>query len=114
MLGENPVEPVQKIELIGRRRPRLVIEAAARDPEQPALPVTDSPAFGAIIPSSGHSIGSRRWNLWPASPASQQAGDGGLSGKKIAFDLQLTDLAMQVVDHLLCIVDRRRLGATRE
>jgi hypothetical protein len=21
-----------------------------------------------IIPSSGHSIGSRRWNLWPASP----------------------------------------------
>src|ERR1700758_4956243 len=74
----------------------------------------DSAAFGAIIPSSGHSIGLRRWNLWPASPASQQTGDGGLPGKKIPFDLQLADLAVQIVDHPLRIVDRRRLVATRE
>jgi hypothetical protein len=38
MLGENPVEPVQQIELLRRWRPGLVIEAAARDPEQRALP----------------------------------------------------------------------------
>src|SRR6266480_5952928 len=38
MLGENPVEPVQQIELIRGHRSGLVIEAAARDPEQRALP----------------------------------------------------------------------------
>src|SRR5947209_15593065 len=45
MLGENPVEPVQQIELIRGRRPGLVIEAAARDPEQPALPVYGQPCI---------------------------------------------------------------------
>jgi hypothetical protein len=70
--------------------------------------------FGAIIPSSGHSIGSRRWNLWPASRASQQTGDGGLPGKKIAFALRLADLAVQIIDHLVCILDRRFLVARRE
>jgi hypothetical protein len=35
-----------------------------------------------------------------SSPASQHSGDGGLPGKKIALDLQLSDLAVQVVDHL--------------
>src|SRR5262249_49135244 len=37
-------------------------------------------------------------------------GDGGLPSKKIALDLQLADLAVQIVDHLLRIFDRRRLA----
>ena len=71
MFGEDPIEPVQQIKFVRRRRPGPVIEAAARDPEQHALP--------------------------RSSPASQQTGDGGLPGKKIAFDLQLADLAVQIV-----------------
>src|SRR5947209_20412580 len=43
------------------------------------------------------------------SPASQQSGDGGLPGKKIALDLQLADLAVQIVNHPLRIRDRWRL-----
>jgi hypothetical protein len=43
-----------------------------------------------------------------SSPASQQSGDGGLPGKKIALDLQ------QIVDHLLRIRGRRRLAAAPE
>src|SRR5580692_723303 len=38
MVGENPVEPLQKLEFRRRFRPRPVIEAAARNPEQRALP----------------------------------------------------------------------------
>src|SRR5580693_6843449 len=38
MVGENPVEPLQKLEFLGRFRPRPVVEAAARNPEQRALP----------------------------------------------------------------------------
>jgi hypothetical protein len=55
-------------------------------------------------------------SLAPAqsSPASQQSGDGGLPGKKIALDLQLPDLAVQIVDHLLRILGRRRLAAARK
>jgi hypothetical protein len=49
MRGENPIEPIEKIDLLRRYRPALIVEAATRDPEQRALPVTDSPAFGAII-----------------------------------------------------------------
>src|SRR5437868_2301752 len=49
-----------------------------------------------------------------SSPASQQSGDGGLSGKKIALDLQLADLAVQIVNDLLRIPDRRRLVAARK
>src|SRR2546421_10187646 len=49
-----------------------------------------------------------------SSPASQHSGDGGLPGKKIALDLQLPDLAVQIVDHLLRISDRRRLTAARK
>jgi len=49
-----------------------------------------------------------------ASPASQHSGDGGLPGKKIALDLQLPDLPVQFVDHLLRILDRRRLAAARK
>src|SRR5690349_24976973 len=58
--------------------------------------------------------------LWTAplpaqsSPASQKSGDGGLPGKKIALDLQLADLAVQIVDDLLRIPDHRRLVATRK
>jgi hypothetical protein len=48
-----------------------------------------------------------------SSPASQQSGDGGLPSKKNAFDLQLADLTVQIVDELLRVVDRRRLVATR-
>src|SRR6516162_6797746 len=49
-----------------------------------------------------------------SSPASQQSGDGGLPGKKIPLDLQLTDLPMQIVDYLLRIVERRRLVAAHK
>src|SRR5204862_626013 len=58
--------------------------------------------------------------LWTAplpaqsSPASQQSGDGGLPGKKIALDLQLADLAVQIVNDLLRILDRRRFFAARK
>jgi hypothetical protein len=41
-----------------------------------------------------------------SSPASQHSGDGGAPGKKIALDLQLADLAVQIVDDLLRIFDR--------
>ena len=43
------------------------------------------------------------------SHASQQSGDGGLPGKKIALDLQLSDLPVQIVDHLLRVLDRGAL-----
>src|ERR1700733_5404122 len=43
MLGENPVEPVQKTARIRRRRSRLVVEAAARNAEQAALPAYGQP-----------------------------------------------------------------------
>src|SRR6201997_3862519 len=46
-----------------------------------------------------------------SSPASQHSGDGGLPGKKIALDLQLPDLAVQIVDHLLRVIGRRPLAA---
>src|SRR4029077_11569543 len=49
-----------------------------------------------------------------SSPASQHSGDGGLPGKKIALDLQLPDLAVQIVDHFLRIRRRRRLIAARK
>src|SRR6185295_15003652 len=49
-----------------------------------------------------------------SSPASQHSGDGGLPGKKIALDLQLPDLAVQIVDYLLRLRDRRRLAAARK
>jgi hypothetical protein len=42
------------------------------------------------------------------------SGDGGLPGKKIALDLQLTHLSMQIVYHLLRILDRNRLVAARK
>jgi hypothetical protein len=97
MLGENPVEPIEKIELLGRRRPGMIVEAAARDREQPTLPVDGQ-------------LRVRR----DSSPASQQTGDGGLPGKKIPFDLQLADLSVQIVDYPLPIVDCGRLVAPRE
>src|SRR5215469_2548889 len=49
MVRENPIEPLQKVELLRTFRPWPVIKAAARHPEQRALRVTDSPASGAII-----------------------------------------------------------------
>ena len=49
-----------------------------------------------------------------SSPAPQHSGDGGLPGKKIALDLQLPDLAVQIIDHLLRIFDRRCLAAARK
>src|SRR5580704_8567388 len=45
MVGENPVEPLQKLEFLRRFRPRPVIEAAARNPEQRALPAYGQPRF---------------------------------------------------------------------
>lgn len=45
---------------------------------------------------------------------SQHAGDGGLAHKKITLDLQLPDLPMQIVDHVLRITNRSCLAATRE
>src|SRR5690349_24633136 len=94
---ENPVEPLQKLEFLRRAPPRPVIEAAARNPQQRALPGL----WTAPLPAQ-------------SSPASQQSGDGGLPGEKIALDLQLADLAVQIVNHLLRIRDRRRLVATRK
>src|SRR5271165_3893249 len=43
LVGENPVEPLQKLEFRRRFRPRPVIEAAARNPEQRALPAYGQP-----------------------------------------------------------------------
>jgi hypothetical protein len=63
-----------------------VMPGNARNPEQRALPALRT----APLPAQ-------------SSPASQQSGDGGLPGKKIALDLQLTDLAVQIVDHFLRI-----------
>src|SRR6202022_636757 len=40
---KNAVEPLQKLEFLGRFRPRPVIEAAARTPEQRALPAYGQP-----------------------------------------------------------------------
>jgi hypothetical protein len=97
MVGENPVEPLQKLEFRRRFRLRPVIEAAARNPEQRALPAYGQPRFRAR-----------------SSPASQHSRDGGLPGKKIALDLQLPDLAVQTVDHLLRIRGRWRLAAARK
>src|SRR5689334_16787287 len=42
---ENPVEPLEKLELLRRFRPRPVIEAAARNPQQRALPDYGQPRF---------------------------------------------------------------------
>src|SRR6185295_9630188 len=42
---ENPVEPLQKLEFLGRFRPLPVIEAAARNPQQRALPAYGQPRF---------------------------------------------------------------------
>src|ERR1700681_2223495 len=49
MVGENPVEPLQKLELLGSFRPRPVVEAAARNPSSAHCRLTHSPASGAII-----------------------------------------------------------------
>src|SRR6202035_4504661 len=40
---ENPVEPLQKLEFLRRFRPRPVIEAAAPNPQQRALPAYGQP-----------------------------------------------------------------------
>src|SRR5207248_5793139 len=45
MVCENPVEPLHKLEFLRRSRPRPVIEAAARNPEQRALPAYGQPRF---------------------------------------------------------------------
>src|SRR5260221_9031434 len=42
---ENPVEPLHKLEFLRRFRPRPVIEATARNPEQRALPAYGQPRF---------------------------------------------------------------------
>jgi hypothetical protein len=43
MVGENLVEPLQKLEFLRRFLPRPVIRAAARNPEQRALPAYGQP-----------------------------------------------------------------------
>src|SRR4051812_40769342 len=45
MVGENPVELLQKIQFLGTLRPRPVIKAATRNPEQHALPAYGQPRF---------------------------------------------------------------------
>src|ERR1700758_4188462 len=45
MVGEYPVEPLEKLEFLCRLRPRPVIKAAARNPEQRALPAYGQPRF---------------------------------------------------------------------
>src|SRR5258706_8379032 len=45
MAGENPVEPLEKLEFLRGFRPRPVIKAAAHDPEQRALPAYGQPRF---------------------------------------------------------------------
>src|SRR5437763_12313372 len=45
MVCENPIEPLQKLKFLHRFRPRLVVEAAARNPEQRALPAYGQPRF---------------------------------------------------------------------
>src|SRR5690242_51606 len=45
MVCENPVEPLRKLEFLRRFRPRPVIEAASRNPEQRALPDYGQPRF---------------------------------------------------------------------
>src|SRR5690242_174274 len=45
MVCDNPVEPLQKLEFLRRFRPRPVIEAASRNPEQRALPDYGQPRF---------------------------------------------------------------------
>jgi hypothetical protein len=97
MIGENPVEPLQKLEFRRTVRPGPVIEAAARHRKQRALPAYGQPRI-------------RRNHRPPLS----NSGDGGLPGKKIALNLQLADLAVQIVDHLLRIFGRRCLAAARK
>jgi hypothetical protein len=70
---------VQVVPVVRTVPGRLVVEAAAHNAEQAAL------------------------------LACQQSGDGGMPDKKIAFDLQLADLSVQILDRLLRIVARRRL-----
>jgi len=43
IVGENPVEPAQKLHFFRGPGPRLGIDAAARDPEQHALPIDGQP-----------------------------------------------------------------------
>src|SRR5580692_9344029 len=45
MIGENPVDPLQKLEFLRTVRPGPVIEAAARRGEQRALPAYGQPRF---------------------------------------------------------------------
>src|SRR5438105_10459510 len=73
----------------------------------------------ALLRDPGHKMLRKARRGLPAlparsSPASQQSGDGGLPGEKIALDLQLADLAVQIVDHLLRIRGRRRRAAARK
>jgi hypothetical protein len=54
MVGENPIEPLQKIEFLCGLRPGPIIEAAARNPEQRALPAygPDTSLAGCLYLSS--------------------------------------------------------------
>src|SRR3954465_12733398 len=45
MVGENPVEPLQKLEFLPRFRPRPVIEAGSRTPDGPAFTAYGQPRF---------------------------------------------------------------------
>jgi hypothetical protein len=73
VVDENAVEPFQKIQFLRTRRHGNKSRCAR--------------------PQAARIAGLRTAPL-PArsSPASQQSGDGGLPGKKVALDLQLPDL----------------------
>jgi hypothetical protein len=45
IIGKNSVEPLQNIQLLRRFRPRPVVKAAARNPEQRTLPAYGQPHF---------------------------------------------------------------------
>jgi len=86
MVCENPVEPLQKLEFLRRFRPRPVIEAASRNPEQRALPDYGQPRF--------------RRNHRPPLSNREMAG---CPARKSALDLQLADFAVQIVNDPLRI-----------
>src|SRR5690348_1886692 len=97
MVGENPVEPLQKLEFLRRFRPGPVIKAAARNPEQRALPAYGQPRF-------------RRDHRPPLSTREM----AGCPARKSHSTCSCPILRVQIVDHLLRSRRRRRLVAARK
>src|ERR1700726_3812780 len=98
--------------MVGREKSGRAASEARVPPQIPAA--AGNRSCGAQSPAACIA------GLWTAplparsSPASQKSGDGGLPGKKIALYLELPDLAVQIVNDLLRIPDRRRPVAARK